>query len=157
MRQELINQFSHFWRIYKSVCKDFDVASWKNSGYGLTQPNRLALHIIQSTKCYIEDKTPLVYADGKRIETNSWNMDKKDLPELNDILFLLEDVKNKTEIWLKEIDFDIKNDKFPWTGNTFGSIVLFLLRHSQYHLGEMNCLLNDQLKGKAEDYFAKEL
>jgi hypothetical protein len=156
MRDELIDQFSHLWRIYKSVCKDFENSKWKNSGYGLTQPNRLALHIIQSTKFYIEDNSPLKYINGKTIEMNSWDMDKNDLPELDDVLSLVGDIEKKTETWLKNINFNSKNDKFPWTGKTYGSIILFLLRHSQYHLGEMNCLLNDQLEGKAEDYFVKE-
>jgi len=157
MREELINQFSHFWRTYKSVCNDFDIASWKNSGYGLTQPSRLALHIIQSTKYYIEDESPLKYAAGKAIEINSWDLEKSDLPELEDILFLLADIEKKTVGWLEKVDFNANNDKFPWTGKTYGSVVLFLLRHSQYHLGEMNSLLNEQLNGEAEDHFAKEL
>lgn len=156
MREELLDQFSHFWRIYKSVINDFEPAHWKNSGWGLTQPNRLALHIIQSTKFYIEDHSPLKYRSGKTIEKNSWDLDKNDLPEKDDVLSLVDDAEKKTALWLQNIPFNSKNEKFPWTGKTYGSIILFLLRHGQYHLGEMNCLLNDQLKGKVEDYFVKE-
>jgi len=156
MRDEFIDQFSHFWRIYKSICNDFEITNWKDSGYGLTQPNRLALHIIQSTKFYIEDSSPLKYISGKSIENNSWDLKQEDLPEKEDVLSLVVDIELKTEQWLQNIKFNSPNDKFPWTGKTYGSIILFLLRHSQYHLGEMNCLLNNQLKGKAEDYFVKE-
>lgn len=59
--------------------------------------------------------------------------------------------------WINNINFDSRNDKFPWTGDSAVSVVLFVLRHSQYHLGEMNALLNEQLKGNSEDNFANQL
>ncbi|MCK5197629.1 MAG: hypothetical protein KAR21_04725 [Spirochaetales bacterium] len=157
MRNEIINQYSHFWRMYRSICKDFDPDSWKNLGFGLTQPDRLALHILQSTIFYIEGKTPFVCLDGTLINTHSTELDKKDLPDLDNILFFLDDVEKKTESWIRNIDFDSNNEKFPWTGESAASVVLFVLRHSQYHLGEMNSLLNEQLNGNAKDHFANQL
>ena len=46
MKTEIINQYAHFWRTYRSICKDFNTESWKKLGFGLTQPDRLALHIL---------------------------------------------------------------------------------------------------------------
>ncbi len=157
MRKEIINQYSHFWRTYRSICSAFDQDSWKKLGFGLTQADRLALHILQSTIFYIEGKTPLVCLDNSLINKPFSELDKGELPDLDNILFILDDVEKKTENWIKNIDFDSKNEEFPWTGENAGSVVLFVLRHSQYHLGEMNALLNEQLKGKAEDNFANQL
>lgn len=157
MRKELINQYSHFWRIYRAVCSGFDRESWTNRGFGLSQPDRLALHILQSTMFYVEDTSPLICPDGTPIDTHAYEMEKVDLPDAGTILFILEEVEKKTAHWIKSIGFDHKNEKFPWTGETAGSVALFLLRHSHHHLGEMNALLNDQLKGKADDHFAGSL
>ena len=157
MRNEIINQYSHFWRTYRSICTDFNRESWKKLGFGLTQADRLAIHILQSTIFYIEGKTPLVCSDGALIDTHSSELEKKDLPDLDIILYILDEVEKKTESWIKNIDFDCKNEEFPWTGETAASVVLFVLRHSQHHLGEMNALLNQQLKGNAEDNFARQL
>ncbi len=157
MRKEIIKQYSHLWRTYRSICRGFDLESWKKLGFGLTQPDRLALHILQSTIFYIEGKTPFVRIDGTLIDNFYGELDKKDLPDLENILFILDEVEKKTESWIKNMDFDSKNEEFPWTGESVASVVLFVLRHSQYHLGEMNALLNEQLKGKAEDNFANQL
>ncbi len=157
MRNEIISQYSHFWRTYRSICRSFNQDSWKDLGFGLTQPDRLALHILQSTIFYIEGKKPFVRLDSTLIDNHSAELDKKDLPDLDNILFILNEVEKKTENWIRNLDFDKKNEEFPWTGESAGSVALFVLRHSHHHLGEMNALLNEQLKGKAEDNFANQL
>jgi len=157
MKKELVNQYSHLWRTYRSICKDFDPEAWKTLGFGLTQADRLALHILQSTIFYIEGKTPLVCSDGSLIETHSSEIGNEDLPDLENILFILNTVEKKTESWIRNMELEKKNDEFPWTGENALSVVLFLLRHNQYHLGEMNALLNEQLSGKSEDHFANQL
>ena len=157
MRKEFTDQFAHFWRTFRGICEDFDPESWRSRGYGLTQPDRLAIHILQSTLYYLEDMTPFVCADGTVLDKHSAEIEKEDLPDQETILFLLQGVEKKTEDWLGGLDFGRKNEEFPWTGENFGSVALFLLRHSQHHLGEMNALLNEQLKGKAEDHFANQL
>ncbi len=157
MRKEILNQYSHFWRTYRSICSAFDQDSWKKLGFGLTQPDRLALHILQSTIFYIEGKTPFVRRDGTLIDNYYAELDKKDLPNLDNILFILDEVEKKTANWINNLDFDSKNEEFPWTGESAATVVLFVLRHSHHHLGEMNALLNEQSKGKAEDNFADQL
>lgn len=157
MKAEIMNQYSHFWRTYRKVCSDFDLKSWKESGFGITQPGRLALHILQSTIFYVEGKEPLVLKDGSPVECHSAEMDREALPDLENILFCLETVEKKTEDWINNMEFESRNEKFPWTGETAFSVALFVLRHSQYHLGEMNAMLNEQFRGKADDYFANQL
>ena len=36
---------------------------------------------------------------------------------------------------------DAHEERFPWAGTTRRSVALFLLRHSLYHIGEMNAML----------------
>ncbi len=157
MKRELLNQYAHVWRTYRCVCRDFDEASWRSLGFGVTQPDRLALHILQSAIFYIEGRMLLMRKDGSFIDNRSSEIDKSALPDVENVLFMVETVARKTETWIREMDADGKNEEYPWAGETAQSVALFLLRHSQYHLGELNALLNEQLRGRAPDHFADQL
>jgi hypothetical protein len=63
----------------------------------------------------------------------------------------------KTEIWLTEVDFQAENKKFHWAGKTNVGPVLFLLRHTLYHIGELSSLLNESKNGVADDNWVKAL
>ena len=157
MKREILNQYGHFWRTYRDICKGFETHSWKTLGFGITQPDRLALHILQSAIFYMEGRMLLVRKDGSLIDNHSSELEKDALPDVDGVLFMLETVEEKIEAWIRDMDFTGKNETYPWTGETALSVALFLLRHNQYHLGEMNALLNEQLHGAADDYFAKTL
>ena len=49
------------------------------------------------------------------------------------------------------------NETFPWAGKTKLGVVIFLLRHTTYHLGELSSLLNESRDGNAEDNYVKAL
>jgi hypothetical protein len=55
------------------------------------------------------------------------------------------------------MEFSEKNELFPWTGPDRASVVLFVVRHSNFHLGELNCLHNESLQGNGDDFFAKNI
>ena len=155
LKQDFINQFRHFWKTFEKIVLDFNKLSWIQSGFGLTTPAKTAYHIIKSTKYYIADQSPIVYQSGKSMTVNRNKIDISELPSIDDIVFLIPLIKENTEKWLLNINLEAENNIYIWTGKTMFSVVLFLLRHSQYHLGEMNALLNEYKKGKAEDHFVK--
>ena len=80
-----------------------------------------------------------------------------ELPSRNDILHGIDEFSRKTETWLGELDFMAVNEAFPWAGKTKLALVIFLLRHSLYHLGELSCLLNESRNGNVEDNYVKAL
>lgn len=157
MRDEYIDQFRHFWRMFEEIIDDFDNKSWFQSGFALTTPARLAFHILQSTKYYINDRSQIELKTGKSIDADCSKLDDNDLPFKEDIILNIPSIKQKTDEWLQNIDFDSKNIQFNWTGKTMMSVALFLIRHSQFHMGEINALLNEYKKGNAEDHFAETL
>lgn len=157
MKDEYINQYRHFWRTFEKVVKDFSKEAWTGSGYELTTPVLTAYHIIKSIKFYISDLSPVKYRCGKIVNEKRENLKKADLPAKEDIIFLINNMSGKTDNWIQNIDFTKENTEFDWTGKTNLSVVLFLLKHSQYHLGEINVLLNEYKEGKAEDHFAHSL
>ena len=157
MKTEVIKQYAHTWRTFAGIVKDFDQNAWIHTGRGIILPVRLAFHILKSTTYYIEDTTTVLLAAGKPFDGNWEILEEGDLPSQDDILAGIEALQAKTEQWLFDMDFDAENKTFGWTGTTKFSVALFLLRHTLYHIGELNALLEESKNGKAEDNFVKML
>ena len=66
-------------------------------------------------------------------------------------------MKAKTEKWMVELEFSAVNDSFQWTGKSKLSVVIFLLRHTVYHTGELSALLNESKSGETEDHWVMAL
>ena len=155
MKNEFIKQYEHTWRVFESLVKDFDNDAWIHTGRKGYTPVRLAFHILKSSKYYLDDPSPIHLASGKVFE-NEWETTKEDnLPSQNDILVCINELKAKSEVWLSETDFTSKNTAFEWAGETKLGVVIFLLRHTLYHLGELSCLLNESRNGNVEDNYVK--
>jgi hypothetical protein len=157
MKTELVNQYAHTWRIFEGIIKDFDEKAWIHVGCGTNTPARKAFHLLIGVKYYIEDSDTILFASGKPLESDWETVEAKDLPSQNDILTCLEELKAKTEDWLSKIDFESENKTFPWAGKTKLGVVLFLLRHNLYHIGELSSLLNESKNGIAKDHWVKTL
>jgi len=157
MKNEFIKQYAHTWRVFERLVKDFDPDAWLQTGRGANTPARMALHILQSVKYYLEDTSHIVFASGKSFD-NSWETAKEeDLPSQNDIVACMHEMKEKTGKWLSEMDFSAENSAFPWAGETKLGVVIFLLRHSLFHIGELSSLLNESKNGDVEDHYVKAI
>ena len=157
MQNEFISQYAHTWRVFTRLVNDFDDEAWIHTGRNATTPVRLSFHILKATKYYIEDSSETIFASGKAFDINCEKATEDELPSKNDILNGIDSFSRKTEKWLFELDYKATNEAFPWAGKTKLAVVLFLLRHSLYHLGELSSLLNESRNGNVEDNYVKAL
>ena len=157
IKNEFINQYSHTWRIFERMVKDFDAEAWLQMGRGVISPARLALHILLGTQYYLEDRTPFKFPSGKPFDPDWETIKTDDLPSQNDILSFSREMMEKTEKWLLDLAYDAENKTFPWAGETQLGVAIFLLRHSQFHIGELSSLLNGSKDGIVEDHYVKAL
>ena len=157
MKTEVIKQYAHTWRTFAGIVKDFDQDAWFHTGRGVIVPFRIAFHILKSTTYYIEDTSTVLLAAGKPFDGNWEILEEGDLPTQADILAGIEALQAKTEQWLFDMDFGAENKTFGWAGATQFGVALFLLRHTLYHIGELNALLEESKNGMAEDNFVKTL
>jgi len=157
MKNEFVEQYEHTWRVFEGIVNDFDNDAWIHTGRGTITPVRLAFHILQAVKYYIEDSTTIVFASEKSFESNWETVTEESLPSQDDILICSSELKAKTKEWLSEMDFDSENTAFGWAGETRLGVVLFLLRHSVYHLGELSSLLNESKNGEVRDIYVEAL
>ncbi len=157
MKNDFIGQYGHTWRVFERIVKDFDNDSWIRTGRGTHTPVRLAFHVLQATRYYLEDMRPFVFASGKSVNDQCWVVGEKDLPSQDDILMCIEELKAETEEWLSEMDFDAENRAFGWAGKTKFGVALFLLRHNLYHIGQLSALLNESKNGDVDANYVKAL
>jgi hypothetical protein len=80
-----------------------------------------------------------------------------ELPSRDDILDGIQRFAELTEKWLSEMDYTAPNVAFPWAGKTQFGVALFLLKHTTFHLGELNALREESLVGPVEDHYVKAL
>jgi hypothetical protein len=157
MEAEFQKQYAHTWRVFERLVDDFDDAAWFKTGRRATRPARLSFHILKSAKYYLEDAAELRFASGKPFETDCEKVPDEALPSRADIIGCIKLFAAKTDRWLTETDFSAKNTAFPWAGESKAGVVIFLMRHSLYHLGELSSLLNESRNGDAEDNYVKAL
>jgi hypothetical protein len=156
-KAEFINQYAHTWRVIEAIVKDIDENSWLETGRGALTPVRLALHILQGTKYYLKDKSTIVFESGKPFNVSWENANENDLPTQTDIVKCIQHFQEKTEKWLSVIEFNADNESFPWAGKTKLGVVIFLLRHNLFHIGELSMLLNESRNGGVEDHYVKTI
>jgi len=157
MKAEFVRQYTHGWKLFERLVRDFDQDAWMHTGRGAVTPVRMSFHILQSVKYHIEDSTAILFASGRSFECNWETANEEDLPTQNDVLGCIHELKARTEDWLTKIDFTEKNTLFEWAGETRLDVALFLLHHSFYHLGELSSLLNESKNGAVEDHYVKAL
>ncbi len=157
MRTEIIKQYEHTWKVFEGIVKDFDKHAWLYAGCGPNNPAGTAFHILTGVKYYIQDASVMIFPSGISFDRSPATMKREELPSQSDIVAGIGELKAKTEKWLSEIDLHSENKSFEWAGATQLGVVLFLLRHNLYHIGELSSLLNESKNGVAEDNWTKTL
>lgn len=157
LNTELIAQYAHIWRVFERLVNDFDDTSWICTGRKTIIPARLSFHILKATKYYLEDFSAVEFASGKSFDVDSATVNVEALPSRSDVIICIKEFAQKTEDWIAEIDLCSINQAFGWAGKTKLGLVIFLLKHSVYHLGELSSLLNESKNGEAEDNYVKAL
>lgn len=157
MKTAFIQQFGHTWRVMERLVHGFDEQAWLHTGRGAITPARLSLHMLQATKYYMQAAAPTRFASGKDFATDWINAPETALPSQEDMLDCICELKEMTTQWLLAMDLAGSNPAFPWAGETLGGVVLFALRHTQFHLGELSSLLNESKDGVVEDHYVKAI
>lgn len=157
MKDALIQQFRHQWRMLASTANEFTDETWEKTGHGLTTPPLIAYHIISAVKFYIGSDLDFRRSDDLVLKGSRSKLDENSLPSRFDITANIPVFADALESWIENQDLEAVNEKFAYTGPTIGARLLFMLRHSEYHLGELGALLNEALEGKASDHFADTL
>jgi hypothetical protein len=153
MKTEFVAEYGEAWRVFERLVKNFDADGWVNTGRKMQTPVRIAVHTLRSCKYFSGDPSPDNFASGRTL-AGEWDpAPAAGLPTQADILGCIHEVEAKTEAWLSEMDYTSKNTAFAWAGETKLSLVIVVLRHFLYHLGEISSLLNESKGGEVGDNY----
>lgn len=147
MTTEFERQFRQSWKIFDAIVQEFDAQSWAHTGVGYMVPARVAFHILTGVEYYIQRKSDW----STRFAQKGGSTDAAALPSQQEAHQFKEELEPELERWLDEIEIDAANAQFPWAGKTQAGVLAFVVRHTMFHLGELNALLYQSRNGEVED------
>ena len=151
VKEEFSAQFDQTWSIFTEIVGSFPDDSWTSYGVGYVVPARVAYHALLGVEYYIEYKSNW----GNRTGRDWSSMATTLLPSQEDIQEYAEDLSTSLNQWLSRLDLDAENKRFEWAGKTQSGVLIFLLRHTMYHIGELNGLLYALTDGTIDDMWMK--
>ena len=151
---ELIDQFGRTWQELRDALTKTPAPEWRraNPGGGDAVPGaetdylipaRLAYHILRTTDMYA---THMGYEEYKphRKYTLDWEGPVDALPDREEVFTFVNECEVQVKEWLLDLGDEgllEEEDKYPWTGERKLGRALYLLRHNQWHIAEINTLL----------------
>ena len=129
------------------AAKGFSEAEWFKASSERMTPARIVHHILQTTERYTWLGKPAEYAGENK---GQFPLDWEDTPTSRDFLGRdaacehLEQARLATLEWIAQSGDGLLTGKpiWPWTGGTKLAQFLYLLRHLQHHMAELNAELH---------------
>jgi hypothetical protein len=141
LHEALREQYRRQFMMLREALADNDDQRLR-AGQGLLVPARLLVHILWTSAFYLHDEPDYsVFATGR---SSNWKeAATEDLPTAARMAEFLAEVEAAFETWLaakSAADLGAPT-RFPWTGASVLDQLLYNLRHSQQHIGEINAIL----------------
>ncbi len=142
----LIDHFTRVWETYRAAIDDIPEEHWRSGEVDYLIPARLVYHVLEAAEFYARG-TPKGFDWGgnqRRFGVDWEGAKPEQLPIQEQTIAYLDEVQPKVESWLKEAsDSELlsPDTEYPWTGESVLGRALYLLRHNQDHLGDLNAEL----------------
>ena len=137
-------QWARTWSMWKEMIHRIPAEEWASGEVDYLIPARHLIHVTVGEDVFSAD-TPLDESDeSKWFGVTAWETAVSDLPSKETALGRLAAFRSTVEARLSQFtDEDLLKPEqlHPWTGQTRMSKLLFSLRHTQHHLGEVNAEL----------------
>lgn len=142
--EELIDQFGRTWRELRDAVTKTPADEWRKGDTDYLIPARLAYHIVYSADSYATHRGYKEHRPYRRFKLNWEAATPDELPSREQLFTYI----NETEVAVKEWLLGLGDEglleeqvDYEWTGERRLGRALYLLRHNQWHIGELNALL----------------
>jgi hypothetical protein len=140
---ELLDQFGRTWQELRDAIIKTPSEEWRRGETDYLVPARLAYHIVRTADIYATHRG---YEENKphRRYKLDWEGPVEALPERDEIFTFANECEAMIREWLISLgDGGLMEEEtqYPWTGERKLGRALYLLRHSQWHIAEINTLL----------------
>jgi hypothetical protein len=137
----LADQLDRLWASVREAIENCPDDAWRKGDRPAGTPVRLACHLIGGIDFYAGDK-PDGFVNGHRWGGINWEKGGIDaLPDRETLLAIQAEVQQYASEQLRALSDEALLDGenlFPWTGANSLERVIYMIRHSQQHLGEFN-------------------
>lgn len=141
---ELAEQYERAWRMFRAAVELFTEEQWRAGAISSLVPARHACHVVETADFYCASVPPDEFKWGSRVGGFWDTAPARNLPSQEHVLEYLDDVEQKVAAWLHGLTDEAMlgpDGMFPWTGRSLLGRAVYLLRHTQHHLAEMNAEL----------------
>ena len=141
----LEDQWTRVWDMWEEMIRTIPDDEWRKGDVDYLVPARHLIHVLSCEDAFTEDIPLDQYDDFKLFEVREWGTPAEELVDRDEALSKLADVRVIVGERLAHLDDAalLEPEKVhPWSGQTRMGKMLYVLRHSQHHLGEVNAELS---------------
>jgi hypothetical protein len=138
INQEVLDQCNRVLFKLREVIQNFPEDEWQKGDTPYQRPAGLAAHLIATIDFYTSGLTPDQFPWGKRLGVDWEDPDDEALPSQELILAYLAEMEERIGRWIERTDFNADEEVYPYTGKTVLGRTIYLIRHSEHHLAELN-------------------
>jgi len=139
----LADQFERMWTMLREAIGNCLDEEWKReAGHWFLIPSRLAYHTIETVDFYGRE-SPEEMDWAVRFGVDWETKEAEKLPDREPMLDYLEEIKSSLERKLHSMSDEalLADHAFPWTGATVLDRMVYTLRHSMFHVGQIQAEL----------------
>lgn len=139
----LADQFERMWIMLREAIGNCPDEEWKrDAGHWFLIPSRLAYHTIETVDFYGRE-SPVEMDWARRFGADWETKEAEKLPDREPILDYLEEIRGSLGGKLRSMSDEafLAGHAFPWTGATVLERMIYTLRHSMFHAGQIQAEL----------------
>jgi len=138
----MVAQYAGMWTMWREAIAACSDEMWRAGETQFSVPARLAFHVIQAADFYAD-------ADPNAYDWMAHGFDWEEapaeaLPAKEAVSAFLDITEKKVRDWLMamgDVGLAVKIKALPWLSCGL-AVAAYVLRHSQYHLGQLDTLLH---------------
>ena len=140
----LIDQFARSWQELRDAVAKTPDNEWRHGSPDYLTPARLAYHILFTADMYATHMGYEEYKPHRRYKLDCEDTPSDQLPSREEILTSIDEMEVEAKVWLLSLGDEglmAPESQYPWTGHIRLGRALYLLRHNQWHIGEINAIM----------------
>ena len=149
--EDLAQQLERYHGMFRNTVGRFTDDDWRAGERSELVPARWALHTVEAIDFYAQ-ATPDGFSWGERFAADWEGAPAEALPSSQQVLEYADEVVASLAAWLRSAsDEELAGENaFPWTGASVTARMLYVLRHSHHHLGELCMILRGRGIGQPD-------
>lgn len=141
----LNDQWARVWDMWEEMIRTIPDDEWTTGDVDYLIPARHLVHVVVCVDLFTADTPFDQYDPTELFGGGSWGMSPEELPSKETALAKLTDTRAAVKERLAKLDDAalLELEKLcAWTGRTRMCKMLYVIRHTQHHLGEVNAELS---------------